>query len=194
MLHSRWMPSIEKDGGDSMAELVTMSSRDVDLGPVYAGDAEIRLVRGARGGAGRPRASGDDRRLLAPGRSDVRRRHQARLDATRPIPSRRPHRDRCDRTGFRRDPDPARHVLRGPAAHGRDGHPRRRPSARAGAALEARLCREELRRARRGVGHAGARGAAAVPEAVDGGGRSRRSPSRCSRSAGGWTTRASSRS
>ena len=43
MLHSRWMPSIEKDGGDSMAELVTMRSRDVDLGPAYVGEAELRL-------------------------------------------------------------------------------------------------------------------------------------------------------
>jgi acetoacetate decarboxylase len=43
MLHSRWMPSIEKGGGDSMAELVTMGSRDVDLGPVYRGDAEVEL-------------------------------------------------------------------------------------------------------------------------------------------------------
>ena len=43
MLHSRWMPSIEKAGGDSLSELVTMGSRDVDLGPAYTGEAEIRL-------------------------------------------------------------------------------------------------------------------------------------------------------
>jgi acetoacetate decarboxylase len=43
MLHSRWMPSIEKDGGDSMAELVTMRSRDVDLGPAYAGTPQVEL-------------------------------------------------------------------------------------------------------------------------------------------------------
>jgi acetoacetate decarboxylase len=43
MLHSRWMPSIEKGGGDSLAELVTMSSRDLDLGPVYTGDADVTL-------------------------------------------------------------------------------------------------------------------------------------------------------
>jgi acetoacetate decarboxylase len=43
MLHSRWMPSIEKGGGDALAELVTMSSRDVDLGPAYTGTAQIRL-------------------------------------------------------------------------------------------------------------------------------------------------------
>jgi acetoacetate decarboxylase len=43
MLHSRWMPSIEKGGGDALAELVTMRSRDVDLGPVYTGTGEVRL-------------------------------------------------------------------------------------------------------------------------------------------------------
>ena len=43
MLHSRWMPSIEKDAGDSLSELVTMRSRDVDLGPAYMGEAELRL-------------------------------------------------------------------------------------------------------------------------------------------------------
>jgi hypothetical protein len=43
MLHSRWMPSIEKDAGDSLAELVTMRSRDVELGPAYTGTAEVRL-------------------------------------------------------------------------------------------------------------------------------------------------------
>ncbi|HET6791092.1 MAG TPA: acetoacetate decarboxylase family protein [Actinomycetota bacterium] len=43
MLHSRWMPSIEKDDGDSLAELVTMRSRDVDLGPAFTGEADIRL-------------------------------------------------------------------------------------------------------------------------------------------------------
>ena len=43
MLHSRWMPSIEKDGGDALAELVTMRSRDVELGPAYTGEAEIHL-------------------------------------------------------------------------------------------------------------------------------------------------------
>jgi acetoacetate decarboxylase len=43
MLHSRWVPSIEKDGGDSLAELVTMSSRNVELGPAYTGTAVVRL-------------------------------------------------------------------------------------------------------------------------------------------------------
>jgi hypothetical protein len=48
MLHSRWMPSIEKDTGDSLAELVTMRSRDVDLGPAYVGEAELRLFEATR--------------------------------------------------------------------------------------------------------------------------------------------------
>lgn len=43
MLHSRWMPSIEKGGGDSLAELVTMGSRDVELGPAFTGDADITV-------------------------------------------------------------------------------------------------------------------------------------------------------
>jgi hypothetical protein len=37
------MPSIEKDGGDSLAELVTMRSRDVELGPAFVGNAELAL-------------------------------------------------------------------------------------------------------------------------------------------------------
>jgi acetoacetate decarboxylase len=37
------MPSIEKDGGDSLAELVTMGSRDVELGPAFTGDATLEL-------------------------------------------------------------------------------------------------------------------------------------------------------
>ena len=43
MLHSRWMPSIEKGAEDSMAELVTMRSRDVEIGSAFTGDADIRL-------------------------------------------------------------------------------------------------------------------------------------------------------
>jgi len=43
MLHTRWMPSIETEGKASLHELVTMRSRDVELGPVYAGTAELRL-------------------------------------------------------------------------------------------------------------------------------------------------------
>jgi acetoacetate decarboxylase len=56
MLHSRWMPSIEKDGGDSLAELVTMRSIDVELGPAYTGDAKIRLLE----------APGEELAALAP--------------------------------------------------------------------------------------------------------------------------------
>jgi acetoacetate decarboxylase len=48
MLHSRWMPSIEKGAGDSLAELVTMRSRDVELGPAYTGTAEVRLFPAPR--------------------------------------------------------------------------------------------------------------------------------------------------
>lgn len=43
MIHSRLMPSIEADGIDSLSELVTMSGRDVELGPCYGGDATISL-------------------------------------------------------------------------------------------------------------------------------------------------------
>ena len=37
------MPAIEMDGRDSLDELVTMGGFDVELGPVYAGDAEINI-------------------------------------------------------------------------------------------------------------------------------------------------------
>jgi acetoacetate decarboxylase len=43
MLHHRWFPSIELDGRDSLAEVVTMSGVDVDLGPAYTGDATLEL-------------------------------------------------------------------------------------------------------------------------------------------------------
>jgi acetoacetate decarboxylase len=43
MLHHRWSPRIELDGTDSLAEVVTMSGVDVELGPAYAGDATIAL-------------------------------------------------------------------------------------------------------------------------------------------------------
>lgn len=43
MLHSRQMPAIEMDGRDSLDELVTMSGFDADLGPIYCGDADLRL-------------------------------------------------------------------------------------------------------------------------------------------------------
>ena len=44
MLHSRQMPAIEMDGRDSLDELVTMSGFDHEVGPVYAGDAELNLL------------------------------------------------------------------------------------------------------------------------------------------------------
>ena len=43
MLHTRWMPSIEKDAPPSLDELVTMRSSDVELGPIWTGDADLRL-------------------------------------------------------------------------------------------------------------------------------------------------------
>jgi acetoacetate decarboxylase len=43
MLHHRWFPGIELDGRDSLAEVVTMSGVDVDLGPAYGGSATLEL-------------------------------------------------------------------------------------------------------------------------------------------------------
>ncbi len=43
MLHTRWLASIETGEKPSLDELVTMRGRDVELGPVYVGDTEIRL-------------------------------------------------------------------------------------------------------------------------------------------------------
>jgi acetoacetate decarboxylase len=43
MLHSRWMPSIEPGAPPSLDELVTMRSRDVELGPAWTGTVEISL-------------------------------------------------------------------------------------------------------------------------------------------------------
>jgi acetoacetate decarboxylase len=43
MLHSRWMPAIDPGRGDAFAELVTMRSSNVQLGPAWSGTAEIRL-------------------------------------------------------------------------------------------------------------------------------------------------------
>ncbi len=48
MLHSRWMPAIDPSQPDALSELVTMSSQDVELGPVYTGDADGRAVRRRR--------------------------------------------------------------------------------------------------------------------------------------------------
>ncbi|MHB2027979.1 MAG: acetoacetate decarboxylase family protein [Acidimicrobiales bacterium] len=43
MLHHRWFPRIELDGRDSVAEVVTMSGVNLDLGPAYAGSATLDL-------------------------------------------------------------------------------------------------------------------------------------------------------
>ncbi len=43
MLHSRWMPSIDPASSPSLDELVTMRSRDVELGPCWTGTAEVKL-------------------------------------------------------------------------------------------------------------------------------------------------------
>jgi acetoacetate decarboxylase len=43
MLHSRWLPSIAADGADVHADLVTMRSADVEVGPVWRGTAELAL-------------------------------------------------------------------------------------------------------------------------------------------------------
>ena len=41
MLHSRWMPSIDPSLPPSLNELVTMRSRDVELGPAYVGEPTV---------------------------------------------------------------------------------------------------------------------------------------------------------
>ena len=51
MLHHRWFPGIELDGRDSLAEVVTMSGVDVDLGPAYGGAATLDALRLAHRGA-----------------------------------------------------------------------------------------------------------------------------------------------
>ena len=43
MLHSRWLPSIAANGADVHADLVTMRSADVEVGPVWRGTAELAL-------------------------------------------------------------------------------------------------------------------------------------------------------
>ena len=43
MLHHRFMPRIELDGSDSLAEVVTMAGTNLDLGPAYAGSATLSL-------------------------------------------------------------------------------------------------------------------------------------------------------
>jgi hypothetical protein len=43
MLHSRWLPAIDPAAPPALDELVTMRSRDVEVGPAYAGEATVRL-------------------------------------------------------------------------------------------------------------------------------------------------------
>ena len=43
MLHNRWLPSIQKDAGMSLDQIVTMSGVDADLGQAWSGDAELFL-------------------------------------------------------------------------------------------------------------------------------------------------------
>jgi acetoacetate decarboxylase len=56
MLHSRWMPDIDPSQAPSLDELVTMSSRDVELGRCWTGTAEVGLHE----------APGDELAALAP--------------------------------------------------------------------------------------------------------------------------------
>ncbi len=41
MAHNRWMPAIETDGTDSLNEVVTMSSYDIDFGRCFKGDFDL---------------------------------------------------------------------------------------------------------------------------------------------------------
>ena len=43
MLHSRYMPNIDPAGAAPLDELVTMRSRDVELGPIYVGEPTVTL-------------------------------------------------------------------------------------------------------------------------------------------------------
>jgi acetoacetate decarboxylase len=43
MLHSRFMPSITKDAGMSLDQLITMGGTDVEIGQTWKGDAELHL-------------------------------------------------------------------------------------------------------------------------------------------------------
>ncbi|HWF80856.1 MAG TPA: acetoacetate decarboxylase family protein [Streptosporangiaceae bacterium] len=43
MAHHRWMPSIVKGGGDSLAELVLSGSASVEAGPAWRGEARLDL-------------------------------------------------------------------------------------------------------------------------------------------------------
>lgn len=43
MLHSRYVPSITPDAGNSLDQLITMGGVDADLGPAWRGDATLEL-------------------------------------------------------------------------------------------------------------------------------------------------------
>jgi acetoacetate decarboxylase len=43
MAHHRWVPSIEKDGPDALAELIKSGSAHVEAGPPWGGDATLEL-------------------------------------------------------------------------------------------------------------------------------------------------------
>ena len=85
MIHHRVFPAIESDGTDSLHELVTMRGYDAEVGPCYAGDATIELLRVAGRGADPAGADRDDRRLLAGGRHELAGRHDARAASNLPM-------------------------------------------------------------------------------------------------------------
>jgi hypothetical protein len=43
MAHNRWLPAIETDGTDSLNEVVTMASFDVEKGRCFKGDFDLSL-------------------------------------------------------------------------------------------------------------------------------------------------------
>ena len=43
-LHSRWMPSITPGAGNSLDQLITMSTTDAEIGETWVGDAELVLA------------------------------------------------------------------------------------------------------------------------------------------------------
>lgn len=43
MLHSRWMPSITPGAGNSLDQLITMSTTDAEIGATWRGDFELEL-------------------------------------------------------------------------------------------------------------------------------------------------------
>jgi acetoacetate decarboxylase len=44
MAHTRYMPAVEADGRASLHELVTMKGVDADVGPIYRGHADLRIL------------------------------------------------------------------------------------------------------------------------------------------------------